>query len=174
MPALDLFVGAPTPYTPPNGNLDLSPPVPGLNRVLIRQLSCSLRVPPVPGAYTAILDTGAPLTIFPRYLWDHQFHWQLGRDYDELSVAGIGTTLQGQVLGNRFSCRLVRLKVSVELAGRDLRGPRLLLNSLVCQLADTGGPRFVLLGLWGGVFTGRKLVIDPQPNSDDLLARLEF
>ena len=66
MPALDLFVGPPTPFTPPDGNLDLNPSLPGLNRVLIRQLSCSLRVPPISGAYTAILDTGAPLTIFPR------------------------------------------------------------------------------------------------------------
>src|SRR6476620_11853445 len=99
MPVLDLFVGAPVQFTPPDGNLDLNPPVPGLNRVLVRELSCSLRVPPNPGAFRAILDTGAPLTIFPRSLWDYQSPWQAGRDYDELSVAGTGTTLRGQVLG---------------------------------------------------------------------------
>ena len=33
---------------------------------------------------------------------------------------------------------------------------------------------YLLLGLWGGVFVGRKLAVDPQPNSDDIAARLEF
>jgi hypothetical protein len=174
VPTLELFVRPPDRCVVPNGNLDLAPPVSGLNRVLIRELSCTLRVPPIPGAYKAVLDTGAPLTIFPRSLWDHQFRWRAGRDFDELSVAGIGSTLQGQVLSHRYSFRLARLKVSVELAGRDPKGDRLRLDSLVCQLADTGGPPFVLLGLWGGAFVGRKLAVEPRPNSDDLAARLEF
>lgn len=174
MPALELFVRPPLRFTPPDGDLVLSPAVSGLNRVLIRELSCTLRVPPIPGAYHAILDTGAPLTVFPRDLWDHQFKWRAGRDYDELSVAGIGTVLTGQVLGYRYSFRLARLRVPVELAGRDPKGDRLRLDSLVCQLADAGGPPFVLLGLWGGAFTGRRLAVEPQPNSDDLHARLEF
>ncbi len=174
MPALELFVRPPLRFIPPDGNLVLSPAIPGLNRVLIRELSCVLRVPLISGGYHAILDTGAPLTIFPRDLWDHQFHWQAGRDYDELSVAGIGTALTGQVLGYRYSCRLARLRVPVELAGRDPKGDRLRLDALVCQLADAGGPPFILLGLWGGPFTGCRLAVEPQPNFDDLLARLEF
>ncbi len=174
MPALELFVRPPLNFIPPDGNLALNPAVPGLNRVLIRDLSCVLRVPPISGAYHAILDTGAPLTIFPRSLWGHQFRWQAGRDYDELSVAGIGTALTGQVLGYRYAFRLARLRVPVELAGRDPKGDRLRLDALVCQLADTGGPPFILLGLWGGPYTGRRLAVEPQPNLDDLHARLEF
>ncbi|QJW95909.1 hypothetical protein [Frigoriglobus tundricola] len=64
--------------------------------------------------------------------------------------------------------------MSVELAGRDPKGDRLRLDSLVCQLADISGPPFVLLGLWGGALTGRRLAIEPRSNSDDLDARLEF
>jgi hypothetical protein len=48
------------------------------------------------------------------------------------------------------------------------------IDALVCQLADTGGPPFTLIGLWGGTLTGRKLAVDAQPNSDDLTAKLEF
>ena len=64
--------------------------------------------------------------------------------------------------------------MSVELAGRDPKGDRLRLDSLVCQLADAGGPPFVLLGLWGGALTGRRLAVEQMTNSDDLHARLEF
>lgn len=174
MPALDLFVNSfPVVGLSTDGNLNLTPPIIGLNRVLLRRLYCSLRVPPIPGAYEAVLDTGAPLTLFPHSLWYHQFGWRAGRDFDELTVAGV-SALTGQVLGHRFSCRLARLRVAVELAGRDPKGDRLRLDSLVCQLADTGGPPFVILGLWGGAFTGRRLAVEPLPGSDELTARLEF
>lgn len=175
MPTLELFVGPPDLRTlPTTGNLPIDPPLPGLSQVLLRQLSCTLRVPPIPGAYDAIIDTGAPLTVFPHWLWDHQLRWQAAREYDELTVAGIGAVLRGQVLGHSYSCRLARLRVPVELAGTDLKAPRLRLDSLVCQLADAGGPPYVILGLWGGPLVGRHLAVEPQPGFDDLAARLEF
>jgi hypothetical protein len=159
---------------PDDGNLLLDPPLSGLSRVLLRRLYCWLRVPPVPGVRKAVLDTGAPLTLFPYQVWKHDFGWQPGRDFDELSLAGVGTTLTGQVLGHRFSCRLARLRVPVELAGSDLKAPRLRLDSLICQLADAGGPSMIILGLWGGIFTDHRLVVESAPNSDDIQARLEF
>jgi hypothetical protein len=159
---------------PPNGNLVLDPPVSGLNRVLLRRPYCWLRVPPIPGARKSILDTGSPLTLFPHRVWYQDFGWRAGRDFDELSVASIGSVLHGNVLGHRFSFRLARLRVSIELAGRDPRGDRLRLDSLVCQLAEPGGPPYILLGLWGGAFTGRRLAIDDQAGSDELAAKLEF
>jgi hypothetical protein len=174
VPAFDLFVdGVPVIGLLPTGNLALDPPLAGLNRVLLRRLYCRLRVPPVPGSYEAVLDTGAPLTVFPHKLWHGQFGWRAGRDFDELTVAG-APALTGQVLGHRFACRLARLRVTVELAGRDPKGARLRLDALVCQLAETSGPPYIILGLWGGVFTGRRLAVELQPGSDDLTARLEF
>jgi hypothetical protein len=175
VPAFELFV-QPIPVVglPLDGNLILTSPVAGLNRVMLRRLYCHFRVPPVPGAYEAVLDTGAPLTVFPHRLWHQRFGWRAGRDFDELSVAGVGNTLQGQVLGHRFACRLARLRVGVELAGRDPKGDRLRLDSLVCQLADPGGPPYIILGLWGGMFAGRRLSVGTQPGTDDLTARLEF
>lgn len=173
MPALDLFVSAPARLTPTDGNLIVDPPLVGLPRVLIRQLVCQLRPPPVPGAFEAVLDTGAPLTIFPHRYWSGYFRWQAGRDFDEIQVAG-GHSLTGRVLQHHYSLRLVRLRVPVVLSGKNLKGDRLTLDSLVCQLADPGGPPFVILGLWGGALTNRRLVIDEEPGGDDLLARLEF
>ncbi len=58
--------------------------------------------------------------------------------------------LVGQTLGFRYSFRLARLRVPIFLAGRDLAGPRLQIDSLVTQLAEPGGPPVILLGLWGG------------------------
>ena len=173
MPSLDLMVmPVPVAGLPPDGNLVLDPPVPGLDRVLLRRLYCYLRVPPHPGAFDAIIDTGAPLALFPHNLWDGHFRWRAGRDYDELSVAGVGTTLRGQVLGHQFGVRLARLRVPVELAGADLTADRLRLDGLVCQLADPGGPPFVLLGLWGNALDGRTLRVERRPGADDLFARL--
>lgn len=175
MPALDLFVTPPDlQLLPATGNLPLDSPLPGLNRVLLRRLSCLFRAPPSPGAFRAIVDTGAPLTVIPHRLWDGQFHWQPGRDFDEISIAGVGSVLRGQVLGHRYSCRLARLRMPVELAGRNPRGDRLRLDSLVCQLAEPGGPPAIILGLWGGVFEERRLRIQRQPHSDDLAAQLEW
>ena len=54
----------------------------------------------------------------------------------------------------------------MELAGKDLKAKRLRIDSLVCQLADPGGPPFVILGLWGGILEGRRLAIDRLSGPD--------
>jgi hypothetical protein len=107
-------------------------------------------------------------------VWYHHFGWRAGRDFDLLHVAGIGATVSGQVLSHRHTSLLARLRVPVELGGGNPTGDRLRLDSLICQLADPTGPDMLILGLWGGVFTGRQLAIEPQPNTDDLQARLSF
>jgi hypothetical protein len=106
VPSLDLFVSAPNLLGPlAGGNLDLNPPIPALHRVLLRRLLCALRAPPVPGAYAAVLDTGSPLALFPHDFWYNRFGWRAGRDFDELSVAGIGTVLTVHVLGHQVPWR---------------------------------------------------------------------
>lgn len=175
MPSLELIVDALDAVgLPADGNLVLDPPLPDLNRVLLRRLICWLRVPQIPGAKSAVLDTGAPISIFPHKVWFSDFGWRAGRDYDEICVTDLGTTFAGHVLSYRYSFRLARLRAPVILAGKNLGGDRLQLDSLVCQLTDPGGPRRILLGLWGGVFEDRRLVVEREPSGDDLRARLEF
>jgi hypothetical protein len=175
VPVLDLFVDPfPVAGLSSSGNLDLAVPLPSLNRVLLQRLYCSLRAPPVPGAYKCVLDTGAPLSIFPYDMWHDWFGWRAGREFDELTIAGVSAPLTAQILGHQFPSKLARLRVPVELCGRNLAGDRLRLDSLVCLLAESGGPAFIILGLWGGAFTGRRLTVESKPNSDDLQARLDF
>ena len=171
MPSLELFVRPP--LSPAPAQFDLTKPVAGLSRVPIRRLWCDLRCPPHPGVYRVVLDTGAPLTYFPHWLWSGKFGWRAGRDYDELPVAA-AANLHGHVAGRGYTFTPARLRVPVELAGRDPRGDRLRLDDLVCQLADPAGPRLTLLGLWGGAFAGRKLAVDPTAAGDDLTARLDW
>jgi hypothetical protein len=175
VPTLDLYVEPISVINlPASGNLPLDQPLQSLNQVLLRRLCCLLRVRPIPGAKFAIIDTGAPMSVFPHNIWYHDFGWRSGRDFDELSIKGLGTKLHGQILGSRYSCRLARLRVPVELSGKNPKGDRLLLNSLVCQLADPANLSHPILGLWGGVFDNRSLVVNRKPGGDDLEARLEF
>jgi hypothetical protein len=56
------------------------------------------------------------------------------------------------------------------LGGQHLTGPRLQIDSLVTQLAEPGGPPFILLGLWGGVLDGRRLAFGTAPDGDPTAA----
>src|SRR6478672_9492347 len=98
MPSLDLFIRkVEVVGLTDDWMLPLDPPLLGLNRVLLRRLYCLLRVAPIPGAQIAYLDTGAPLTVFPHAVWYHHFGWRVGRDFDQLIIAGIGASVVGQV-----------------------------------------------------------------------------
>lgn len=152
-----------------DGDIPLEPPQPGLARVPLRRLTCYLRVPLVPGAQRAVIDTGAPISYFPHQIWANDFRWREGRDFDILPIAG-NPPLVGQTLGFRYPFRLARLRVPIILAGRDLRAPRLQVDSLVTQLAERGGPTVILLGLWGGVLDGRRLEFGTAPDGDPTAA----
>ena len=88
MPALELFVEhKEIRHLPTDGNILLDPPLPNLSRVLIRDISCMMRVAPIPGVEFAYLDTGAPLTIIPHRVWSGKYGWQAGREFHELNTA---------------------------------------------------------------------------------------
>jgi hypothetical protein len=90
-------------------------------------------------------------------------------------IPDFGERFRSQLLGASLTCRVVRLKVPVVLAGTSYAAENLLrIDHLVAQLSDTDEPKEMLLGLWGGVFEGRRLVVDRTPNADDLAARLEW
>ena len=174
MPALDLLIEEPSVVgLPAEGNLVLDPPLPGLNRVLLRRLFCWLRVPPVPGAKVAYLDTGARGSPFSRIRFGSTTSTgKPGRDFDELSVAGIGTTLTGQA---------ARFRYLVPARGRGCRSnsrtrPEGLLRSGSIRSCASSRTRVVRRssssGLWAGAFTGRRLVVEPQSQLRRPLRRL--
>jgi hypothetical protein len=183
MPSLPLFVkgvrltqrkGTPDEVTFTTGILPLNPSLdaPPFPRVLIRRLSCVVRCPPAPGAVDAILDTGAPITVFPQYVWNDQFKWKAGIHYEECAIDGLGTFVDAQRLSHAYHCRIVRLKVPIVIAGASLSADRLRIDNLIAQLAEVNGPKFSVLGLWGGVFTNRKLEIQSILQSDEISASL--
>jgi hypothetical protein len=161
----------------PQGVLPLHPPLiaPDLTRLLYRRMSATLRCPPIPGAFDVILDTGAPFALFPRRLWRDQMNWQEGRHFETCRIAGLGPLMGGRLLDRSFRVRLVRLTVPVELAGRS--GDRLRIERPIAQLAEPNtvadDPKFAILGLFGGVFEGRRLAVERSP-LDDLTARMEW
>lgn len=169
-------VGQPDQIRFEHGVLPLTTPLTGppLVHVLNLRLSCNYRIPRVPGVREAILDTGAPLSLIPRWLWRDQFNWREGVHFDVCHFVGLGPWLDAQLLGTSFRCRIVRLKVPVEVAGTNLRGPRFSVENMIAQLPEADAPTFTLFGLWGGVFDGRRLVVDRVPTADALTARFEW
>jgi len=101
---------------------------------------------------TAMLDTGAPLTVFPKH------HWQgSARQIDRLPLVGGGTPT-GRAGGRRFSYFLGRVWVGAA----DPFGRRLPSVPVLAQFREDdpapGEPLPpILLGLWGGILEGRTL-----------------
>jgi hypothetical protein len=185
MPSLALIVrgaavvqraGTPEEVRFPNGVLPLAAPLvsPPLSRLRHLRLICNFRVPPVAGVREAILDTGAPFTLVPRYLWRDEFRWKEGRDFEVCDIAGVGPYLDAMLLADDYRCRVVRLKVPVEIAGSVPAAPRLIVQNLVAQLPESDSPKRMIFGLWGGVFTGCRLAVEASPTPEDLAARLEW
>jgi hypothetical protein len=100
----------------------------------------------------AIIDTGAPITVFPKRVWQ--------RFESAISPVGVAgeQPLVGSAGGRRFTYFLGR----VSLAVADLFGRRLRATAVMAQFREDdipeGEPRAgVLLGLWAGILEGRTL-----------------
>jgi hypothetical protein len=107
----------------------------------------------------SILDTGAPLTVFPRKMW-RQFESEI--EWLPLSKAQTTnswlTNLRGRT-GGRSDCRIGR--VFVELF--DLERPQHFLRfvRIVAQFELTDFPdERVITGLHGGILEGRRLILE--------------
>jgi hypothetical protein len=107
-------------------------------------------------------------------LWRDQFGWREEVHFEVCDFAGLGPLLEAQLLKHAFRCRIVRLRVSVEVAGSAFDAPRFRIDNMIAQLPETEQPKLTLFGLWGGVFEGRRLAVDRVPNADDLAARFEW
>jgi hypothetical protein len=124
--------------------------------------------------FPALLDTGAPLTVFPRHAWEafeDQITW-LRLNPDEVAARPPDQrTPTTSVFGSRFPYRLGR----VWIGAFDREGRLLPAVPVIAQFRDDvvqpGQPLpLLLLGLWGGILEGRRLERhhslerdDPQP-----------
>jgi len=127
------------------------------------------------GYADAVVDTGCPISLIPKKVWSGSFGYEEGKHFEVCSIAELGERVRSQLLGSSLTCRVVRLKVPVVLAGTSYAAENLLrIDHLVAQLSDTDEPKEMLLGLWGGVFEGRRLVVDRTPDGYDLTARFEW
>jgi len=139
---------------------------PVLKRLRIPRLKCLFRSPPSPGAFEAIFDTGAPVSIIPFSLWNDRFRWREGVHFEVCEIEGLGRNVEAQVLSANYQCMIARLKVPVVLSG--LHGDRTQLDQLITQLPLTREWNRLILGLWGGIFEDRQLMLDRLPNTDEL------
>lgn len=166
----------------PGGNVPVSPPLggPPLAALRLRRLRCLCRVvlSQSPGDTRfahAVVDTGCPITLIPKNVWQVAFRLREGTHFDVCRITDFGERFRSHLLGSSLTCRVVRLKVPVVLAGTSYAPENLLrVDNLVAQLSDSDEPKEMLLGLWGGVFEGRRLVVDRVPGGDDLAARFEW
>jgi hypothetical protein len=117
---------------------------------------------------SAIVDTGAYLTVFAQNVWS-------GFDaglIQFLDPAPQTTPIPISVAGHRCPVRLGWIWLGVE--DRERPVGRLPARRVLAQFAEDGGrlKRTVLVGLWESVLTGRRLVGEPtlEPDEPDPLA----
>jgi hypothetical protein len=109
----------------------------------------------------SIIDTAAPLTVFPRKTWQ-----QFAAEIEWLSLPAAQakgswlTNLRGRT-GGRSQCRIGRVWVEafdLERPQRFLPGVR-----IIAQFEEKEFPdERVITGLHGGILTGRRLVLEPD------------
>jgi hypothetical protein len=127
------------------------------------------------GFANAIVDTGCPISLIPKRVWRGAFGYEEGKHFEVCTLAELGERVRSQLLGSSLTCRVVRLKVPVVLVGTSYAPENLIrVEGLIAQFSDTDEPSQMLLGLWGEVFEGRRLVVDRTARGDDLSARFKW
>ena len=110
----------------------------------------------------AILDTGAPLTIFPKPYWQ-EFASQIVR----LPLVGNQPTI-GRVGGRTFTYFLGRVWVSAfDTFGRELPPVPVVAQFREDDIPPGQQVPQILLGLWGGILEGRHLTRWPTTERYD-------
>lgn len=128
--------------------------------VPVPRIVCTLAVGSRRRLMDGWIDTGSPLTIFPLDMWEpfaDQISWAGAPD------AVFPVSVGGAVVPVRFG------RVRVGVVSADLRA-ELAAVDVSAMFAQGPSPnRVPLIGLWGGVLAGRRLVVEPDLAS----ARLE-
>ncbi len=108
------------------------------------------------GQWDWLIDTGSPMTVFPKFIWT-----QFGDYVEWLHTEGVSlpdwlTKVRG-VAGGQVSCDVGRVRVILRDLDSRAIGPVPMLAKFV---RDEGPLREALFGLTGGVLAGRNLHIE--------------
>ncbi len=138
----------------------VTPPVGGRQPVPRAQLRCLLRPPGYLMPQDGVIDTGAPLTCFPRSVWD-RFTEGTGFEWWPFDAAVLAPT--GQMAGWRYTFRMARLLAPLTVLDVTTEVDR---PDVVAQFTDNDPPNrrgnavpLVVIGLWGGLLEGGTLAI---------------
>lgn len=146
----------------------------GTLRVPRTRLHCLLEVPGWLLPCEAVIDTGAPLCIFPESVW---LHFQPGLDYELLPFVGANPPAV-RIASWQFTFRLARFLVPLALCDVGLT-TRVERPNVIAQFANGDPPGWrstppVVIGLWGGLLEGGRIGIDRDPHTGRATGELVF
>jgi hypothetical protein len=156
LPLCDYHLGHDVPVSGPTG---------GAVNIPLTQFRCLVEVPGYLFPQDAIIDTGAPLIVFPESIWNR---FQPGVDFDFLPFAGASSP-PARVAGWTFTYQFARFRGPLALldTGLTTRVPR---PDVIAQFATGDPPGWrssppILIGVWGGLLEGGRLGIDRDPQT---------
>lgn len=125
------------------------------------QFRCLVRLPHFLMPQDGIIDSGAPLTCFPKAIWDRFVE---GTDFEWLPFAPGTRPPPGRVGKWLFTFRMARFLVPLGLMDYQTQVDR---SEVIAQFADNDPPSDprkkapppVIIGLWGGLLEGGTLSI---------------
>jgi hypothetical protein len=136
---------------------------------------CLVRIPQFLMPLDAIIDTGSPLTCFPRSIWDRFLE---GIDFEWLPFATGVHPPPGQTVDWQFTFRMARFLVPLALMDYSTETDR---AGVIAQFADNDPPGqrgralpWFIIGLWGGVLEGGRLAIGRDPVGGQVTGGLDF
>ena len=137
------------------------------------RLQCLLEVPGFAIPRDAVIDTGAPLIIFPERVWGQ---FQEGTDYELLPF--VVAPPRARVLAWQFDYHVARLLVPLALLDVRLT-TRVERVGVVAQFAIGDPPGWrstppVVVGLWGGLLEGGRIGIGRDPQTGRATGELAF
>jgi hypothetical protein len=135
--------------------MPVSPAAGGTLHVPRQQLRCLVRLPRFLPPQDGVIDTGAPLTCFPKEVWER---FAEGRDYEWLPFEAGFVPPLGQMVGWRYSFRVARFLVPLALTDLSVEVER---PDVIAAFADGDPPDrrgqavpLFVVGPWGGLLEG--------------------
>lgn len=140
------------------------------------QFRCFLRLPNVLAPRDAVIDTGAPFTIFPEEVWRPL---RAGTDFEWLPFAPGFAPPAARTPGWTFTYRFARFLLPVGLHDGRTELHR---DGLIAQFADSnplvsaGSQRLAVavVGLWGGALEGTSVRVETDAATGRLAGALEW